>query len=135
MDFLIAGVVALTSASAYVIASRWLGLPSAGLWMAIRRLLECLGTAAIFTVVNLSAAAAVILIARVLAGHFMSADLLDDVVWLVVSTLQGLTWALWRQAGLGPAPAPPQGAARRAGSRLACRAPLTPMIPLIAPPS
>ena len=99
MDFLIAGVVALTSASAYVIASRWLGLPSAGLWMAIRRLLECLGTAAIFTVVNLSAAAAVILIARVLAGHFMSAYLLDDEVWLVVSTLQGLTWALWRQAG------------------------------------
>src|SRR2546422_5715312 len=99
MDFLIAGVVALTSASAYVIASRWLGLPSAGLWMAIRRLLECLGTAAIFTVVNLSAAAAVILIARVLAGHFMSAYLLDDEVWLVVSALQGLTWALWRQAG------------------------------------
>src|SRR3989442_14689906 len=98
MDFLIAGVVALTSASAYVIASRWLGLPSAGLWMAIRRLLECLGTAAIFTVVNLSAAAAVILIARVLAGQLLSPCLLDHEVLLGVSTLQSLTWAPSRQA-------------------------------------
>lgn len=101
MESLMVGVVGLTSASAYLIAARWLRWSSAGLWTATRRLLECLGTALVFTVVNLSVAAAVILTSRVLAGHFMSLYLLDDVVWLVFSALQGLVWCLWRQTGAG----------------------------------
>ncbi len=62
-------------------------------------MLDCIGTILIFTVLNLAIGAAAILGARFLIGRFVSLYFLNDDTWVVLSALQGLTWALWRQAG------------------------------------
>ena len=51
---------------------------------------------AVFAVINLALAAALILGVRTFTPWFASLYLLDDVMWLIVSLLQGIAWSLWR---------------------------------------
>jgi hypothetical protein len=99
MTLWIVGVVGATSLISYVVGSRSLGLPTTDLGAALRKMLDCIGTILIFTVLNLATGAAAILGARFLIGRFVSLYFLNDDTWVVLSALQGLTWALWRQAG------------------------------------
>src|SRR5712691_10126081 len=94
MEFFIVG---LTSVAAYFIGVKWAGLSSGGLWAVVGRMSECVGAALIFVVVNLILAGGTILTIRVATGHFVSLYILGDVVWLILSLLQGLAWGLWRQ--------------------------------------
>jgi hypothetical protein len=95
----VVGVVALTSVGAYLIALALLGRPPSGLRAAVGRMLECLGAALVFMIVNLAVGAAIVLGTRATTGGFISIYLLDDATWVVLSALQGLAWSLWRQAG------------------------------------
>ena len=89
-------VAAITSLGAYLVGLRWLGRSSIGLRAALGRLLGCLGAVAVFAGINLALAAALILGVRAFTPWFVTLYLLDDVVWLVVSLLQGIVWSLWR---------------------------------------
>ena len=99
MTLLIVGIIGVTSVSSYLVASKWLGLSTRNLSTALGNMLDCIGTILIFVVFNLAAGAAVILSVRLVTGKFVSLYFLDDQAWLVLSALQGLTWALWRQKG------------------------------------
>jgi hypothetical protein len=90
--------VALTSLVAYLFAVKRLGLRPADLRGALARLADSVGSGLIFTLVNLAAAVGIVLVLRAVTGRFVSLYALDDVVWLVVSMLQGWIWRLWREA-------------------------------------
>ena len=89
-------VVAITSLGGFVVGTRVLGRSPADLRAALGATLQCVGTAVIFAALNLALAAALILALRSFTTWFASLYLLDDVVWLAVSLLQGLAWSLWR---------------------------------------
>jgi len=99
MELLLMGVVGFTSLAAYGLAVKRLGLSSVGLRSAVGRMLECVGTALVFAVVNFGVAAGIILGVRALTAGFISLYWLGDVTWWVLSVLQGLTWWLWREIG------------------------------------
>ena len=90
--------IALTSLVAYLVAVRHLGMRPSDLPRAVAGVADSLGTGVIFTLVNLAAAGALVLGLRALTGRFFTLYSLDDVVWLVVSLLQGWIWRLWRDA-------------------------------------
>ena len=96
MELLIATVVGLTSLGAYLVGVRRVGLSTAGLGTAVLTTMECVGTALIFALINLGAAAGVIFGVRALTAGFMSVYALNDVTWWVLSVLQGLVWWTWR---------------------------------------
>jgi hypothetical protein len=93
--FLLIAVV-ITSLGGYLVAVRWRGRSPATLPVALGRLLECLGAVAVFAAINLAVGAAVILGVRMFTARFVSLYLLDDVVWIIVSLVQGIAWSLWR---------------------------------------
>ena len=97
MELLILTVVGLSSAIAGVIGVTRCGLSLSGLASAAALMLECIAAAMVFTLGNLVLAVAVVLGLRMLAGWFVSIYLLDDVAWLLLPLLQGITWSLWRQ--------------------------------------
>jgi hypothetical protein len=88
--------VAITSLGGYLVGVRGRGRSSTSFRLALGRLLECLGAVAVFAALNLSLGAAIILGVRTFTGWFVSLYLLDDVLWIIVSLLQGMAWSLWR---------------------------------------
>jgi len=97
MELLILTVVGLSSAIAGVIGVTRCGLSLSGLASAAALMLECIAAGMVFTLGNLVLAVAAVLGLRMLAGWFVSMYLLDDVAWLLLPLLQGITWSLWRQ--------------------------------------
>lgn len=97
MEPLLVVVVAITSLGSVFAGIRWLGRSAAGLRAALGTLLECLGAVALFAAANAAIAAALILTVRTFTPRFVALYLLDDVVWLIVSVLQGIAWSLWRR--------------------------------------
>ena len=97
MELFLVLVVAITSLAGIALGTRWLGRSVAGLRAALGGLLECLGTIAVFTVLNFALAAALIVGLRSLTPWFASLYLLDDVGWIIVSLFQGIVWSLWRR--------------------------------------
>lgn len=95
--------VAVTSLGGYLMGVRWQGRSSGDLRAVLGRLLQCVGAVAVFAAVNLALGAVLILGVRAFTPWFATLYLLDDVVWLVVSALQGVAWSLWRsdRAGRG----------------------------------
>jgi hypothetical protein len=89
-------VVAITSLGSVLVGVRWLGWPTAALRAALGGLLECLGAVAMFAAVNFAVAAALVLAVRTFTPWFVALYLLDDVVWVIASLLQGIAWSLWR---------------------------------------
>src|SRR5437762_12889996 len=94
--------VALTSLVAYFIAVKRLGWRPSELGRALGRMAESLGTGVIFAVVNVLAAAGLVLGLRMLTNPFFSLYSLDDLVWLAVSMLQGLALGLSRDSKAAP---------------------------------
>src|SRR2546426_4617621 len=88
--------VALTSLVAYVFAVKRLGWQPSDLGRALGRMAESLGAGVIFAVVDVLAAASLVLGLRMLTNRFFSLYSLDDLVWLALSMLQGWAWGLWR---------------------------------------
>jgi hypothetical protein len=88
--------VAVTSLGGYLIGMRWCRRSRADLRAALGRLLECVAAMAVFAALNLLVGAVVILAIRTFTGYFLSLYLLNDVVWLIASLLQGIAWTLWR---------------------------------------
>jgi hypothetical protein len=101
-------VLGLTSAVAYLVGARALGLSRAGLRVSAVRTLESIGTALIFVAVNLGVGLAATLTVRLVTGRFVSVYGLDDEVWLLLSLLQGLAFHWWR-VGAGPTAGSPRG--------------------------
>jgi hypothetical protein len=98
----IATLAGLTSIGAYYFGARALGLRTAGLGAAIGKMLESVGTILIFLAVNLAIAVTVVLAVRGLTGAFVSAYVVDDVVWLGLSLVQGLVFQWWRGLPANP---------------------------------
>ena len=96
MESFLVIVAAITSLGSYLVGIRWGGRSPASLRAALGRLLECLGAVAVFAAINLTLAAALILGVRTFTGWFASLYLLDDIVWIIVSLVQGIAWSLWR---------------------------------------
>jgi hypothetical protein len=88
--------VALTSLVAFLVAVRRLGLRASDLPRVLARIADLVGTGLVFALVNLAVAGGFVLALRALTGRFVTLYSLDDVVWLVVSLLQGWIWRLWR---------------------------------------
>jgi hypothetical protein len=95
-------LIALTSAGAWVVGARRLGLESRALGAAVGRLLESLGVIVIFLAANVLVAGLLILTARSLGPRFVSLYLADDTIVLVLSVLQGLAFQAWREASPPP---------------------------------
>lgn len=98
-------LVGLTSAGAYLVGARGLGLPRSGLRPAVRRMLEGVGITLAFFVVNLVTGVFAILAVRLLTRDVVSLYLADNVTLLVLSLFQGLTFQSWREPST---PAPPR---------------------------
>ena len=95
-------LIGLTSAGAWAVGARRLGLDTRALGAAAGRLLESLGVIVIFLGANLLVAGFLILTARSVGPRFVSLYLVDDVVVLALSVLQGLAFQAWR--GASPLP-------------------------------
>jgi hypothetical protein len=107
-SILILGMVSLSSTAAYVIGRSTLGLPRRSLGAAVHKMLECVGTTLVFFTVNLATVLALILVVRGSTGTFVSVYLAEDLSWLALSLLQGLTFQWWRDLS-SPRPPHPSG--------------------------
>ncbi len=87
-----------TSLGAYLVGTRGFGLSKERFQAAVGRMLTCLGTTLIFFGVNLGVGILVVLTARALPLGFLSMYLNTDVSLLVLSAIQGVTFACWRKA-------------------------------------
>ena len=92
-------VATLTSLGAVALGVRRLGLPGRALGAAAGAMLEAVGISVVFLLVNFAVGAAVILGLRVVTSWFVSIYILDDVSWLGVALVQGLTFQAWRARG------------------------------------
>jgi len=90
-------VVGLTSAAAYLLGVRPLGLAPARLGAALGRMLEMVGAVLIFLVVDLLVALVLVVALRGVTGTFVSVYVIDDTVWLGLALLQGLVFQWWRE--------------------------------------
>lgn len=90
----ILGVVALSSAATLLLVR---GRPHRRLGSAVGKALETVGLAAVFLLLNLGLGFALALLARAVAGGFVSLYLNDDVAFVVLSVLQALVLQWWRE--------------------------------------
>jgi len=88
----------LTSAAAYLLGVRRLGLAPARLGAALGKMLETVGAVLIFLVADLLVAVIVVVALRSVTGTFVSVYMNDDAVWLGLALVQGLVFQAWREA-------------------------------------
>ncbi len=91
-------LIGFTSLAAYLVGARGLGLTRERLRMALGKTLACLGATLVFFGVNLGIGVLVVLADRALALGFLSMYLSNDVSLLVLSAIQGLTFAAWQES-------------------------------------
>jgi hypothetical protein len=91
-------LTATTSLGAVVLGVRALGLSRGSLKAAGHCALELVGASVVFFVVNLVVGLPVILAVRALTSQFLSVYLLDDLMLVALSTLQGLVFCCWRRS-------------------------------------
>ena len=94
--------VLLTSLLACLFAVARLRLPPSGLARALAGLADLVGTGVVFVFLNVAIGVTAVFALRAVTGHFVSLYSLDDVMWVVVSLLQGCLWRLWRDGPLRP---------------------------------
>src|SRR4029453_12371029 len=99
-------VAGLTSAAAYLLGVRALGLAPARLGAALGKMLEAVGAGLIFLVADLLVAVVLVVALRGVTSTFVSVYVTDDTVWLGLALLQGLVFQGWREVS-----------ARQAGAR------------------
>lgn len=90
-------MVVLTSAVAYFLATRALGLEAHRLRSAITEALELFGLSIVFLVANLTAGVCLILGARALSGRFLSVYWINDSTLGLMSFLQAIVFHCWRR--------------------------------------
>ena len=91
-------LTAVTSLAAYWIGRRRLNLSPESLGTAIGRMLESIGLTIVFFVTNIGVAMITIVAIRTLTPQFVSLYLADNIVLLVLSLLQGLTFQWWKES-------------------------------------
>ncbi len=96
MTWLLVVAIVLTSVVACLAGVRHLGLSVRSLPAAAGTLLECIGLAVVFSVLNIGVATTVVVLIRALGAGFVSAYVTGDAVWLVFSFLQAVMFQLWR---------------------------------------
>lgn len=96
-QFFVLILVGLTSIGAYLLGAKRLGLLWRHLRVAIGRMLECIGMALVFFLVNLAAGMAIVLAGRLLTRGFVSLYLANDVSLVMLSFLQALAFQWWRE--------------------------------------
>jgi hypothetical protein len=90
------GLVALTSWLAWIGGRRWLGLDKAAVRPALGRLLEWLGLAVAFYVLNLLVGVGAVVALRKVTGSFISLYVNTDATLLLLSAFQALVFQWWR---------------------------------------
>ena len=88
-------LVIVTTGVAWLVGTRRLGLPGAGLAPAGGRMLEAIGLLLIFLALNLGVGATVILAWRSVTGHFVSLYILNDATLGVFALVQALVFHWW----------------------------------------
>jgi hypothetical protein len=91
-------VVAATTAAAWWFASRKLGWTRRAVIPAGGKVLECVGAAVVFALMNAAIGAALILGTRAFSGRFVSLYLGADHTLLALSALQALAFQWWRES-------------------------------------
>jgi hypothetical protein len=91
----LAATLAVTSAVAYLVGRRALGLPRGVLGVAVSRSLECIGLTVVFAILNTAAGILIVLASRGLTGRFVALYVVSDVVLLPLSLVQGLVFRWW----------------------------------------
>ena len=97
MEAVLLGLIGLTSIGLYIFGRKRLSLSGPRLAAAAVKTLECVGAALVFFGFNLSVAVLGILAIRKVTGIFVSLYPANDVVWLIFSFLQGVTFQWWRE--------------------------------------
>jgi len=90
-------IVVLTSATAYLVGTRALGLRPVAVRLVAAKVVESLGSGAAFLLVNLALGLALLLALRVLTPWFLGLYLLEDAIILPISLVQGLGFWWWRE--------------------------------------
>lgn len=90
-------LVGVTSVGLYVLGGKRFGCSARGLQAAVAKVVECVGATLLMFGLNLAVAGMSILALRTLTGMFISLHPVNDVVWLVLSLLQALTFEWWRE--------------------------------------
>jgi hypothetical protein len=92
-------LVIVTSAAAWLVGTRRLGLPRRGFLTAGARLLEVVGLLMMFLALNLGLGGTAILAWRELTGRFVSLYLLNDITLGVFALAQALIFHWWWLGG------------------------------------
>jgi hypothetical protein len=90
------GLVALTSALAWVIGRRRLRLSAPSLRRALVRLLEWVGLSVVFYALNLFVGFLAVLVLRKLTGSFVSMYVNTDATLALLAAFQALVFQWWR---------------------------------------
>ena len=90
-------LVLVTSVGAWLVGTRRLGLPRAGLLPAGARMLEAVGFLMVFLALNLGLGGIAILTWRGISGRFASLYILNDATLGVLSFVQALIFHWWWQ--------------------------------------
>ena len=93
----ILALVALTTAAAYWVGSRCLGLAACQLPEAAGQALETLGAALVFFAVNFGLCVLVAFVVRSYTDGFVSLHQLSEWIVLALSLLQALMFQAWRE--------------------------------------
>ena len=99
MTLVVPALVLVTSGGVWLVGTRWLGIPRAGLLTAGARMLEAMGLLMLFLALNLGLGGLAILAWRGLSGRFVSLYILNDGTLGVLSLVQALIFHWWWQAG------------------------------------
>jgi hypothetical protein len=86
----------LTSVGIYVLGVKGLRLPGYGLRPALGKAGECIGLTLVFFLLNLGVGIIAVFAARAFMEGFVSVYYLSDATLLVLSSLQALTFQVWR---------------------------------------
>ena len=91
-------LTAATSLGAVVVGVRGFGLSQERLRAAGQCALELVGASVVFFVINVVVGLAVILAVRAFTSQFLSVYLLNDLMLVVLSALQGIVFCCWRRS-------------------------------------
>ena len=97
-QILLPALITMTSLAAVVIGVRGYGLSRAGLWGGTQRALELIGASVVFFVVNLVVGLPIILAVRAFTSGFVSVYVLNDLMLVILSAVQGIIFFCWRRS-------------------------------------
>jgi hypothetical protein len=91
-------VVLLTSLAAITLGRARCGLDAERLRVAALSTLDCIWTVLAFLMMNVVGCVGVVIVGRILPGDYVSSYTAGDVTLVVLSTVQGIAFHLWRRA-------------------------------------